>query len=103
MHTPSANFDQEWPKSLSLYILNNWHFITSFTLPRVLMDIPRNAAKFAGNTDAFKVDIDKHVAAKEYFGVTTTPTIVVYKDGSQLKKVEGGGQENAEAIASVLV
>ncbi|KAI9661715.1 MAG: hypothetical protein M1821_008953 [Bathelium mastoideum] len=60
------------------------------------------ASKFAHNTDAYKVDVEKHAAAKEYFGVATTPTVVVYKDGTQLKKIEGGGPENMEAIASVL-
>ncbi|KAI9714803.1 MAG: hypothetical protein M1820_000092 [Bogoriella megaspora] len=61
------------------------------------------AAKFEHNTAPYKVDVDKHAAAKEYFNVKVTPTVVIYKDGKELKKVEGSGPENMEAIASVLV
>jgi len=61
------------------------------------------AEKHAANTDAFKVDVDKYPTAKEFFGITTTPTVIVYKDGKELKKVEGIDEEKAKEIASVLV
>ena len=63
----------------------------------------RAADKHAATTDAYKVDVDKYPTAKEFFKITTTPTVVVYKDGKELKKVEGVNEENAKEIASVLV
>ncbi|KAF2436917.1 hypothetical protein EJ08DRAFT_6620 [Tothia fuscella] len=60
------------------------------------------ADKHADTTDAYKVDVEKHAAAKEYFKVLTTPTVVVYKDGKELKKVEGVNEENAKEIAAII-
>jgi thioredoxin 1 len=63
----------------------------------------RAAEKHAATTVAFKVDVDKYPTAKEFFGIAATPTVVVYKDGKELKKLEGVNEENAKEIASVLV
>jgi len=61
------------------------------------------AKKFEHNTKAFKVDVDAYPTAKAFFDIKTTPTVVVYKDGKELKKVEGLDEEKAKEIASVLV
>ncbi|KAF2238692.1 hypothetical protein EV356DRAFT_506059 [Viridothelium virens] len=60
------------------------------------------AGKYTNSTDFYKIAVDKSAEGKEYFNVTTTPTIAVFKNGSEVKKVEGGSIENMEAIASVL-
>jgi thioredoxin-like negative regulator of GroEL len=65
--------------------------------------INRAADKHAATTDAYKVDTDKYPTAKAYFGIETLPTVVVYKDGKELKKVEGINEENAKEIAAILV
>ncbi|KAE9980719.1 hypothetical protein BLS_007715 [Venturia inaequalis] len=59
--------------------------------------------RYEHNTKAFKVDVDANPAAKEFFDIKTTPTIVVYKNGKELKKVEGLDGEKAKEVASVLV
>ncbi|KAF2403017.1 hypothetical protein EJ06DRAFT_554559 [Trichodelitschia bisporula] len=61
------------------------------------------AEKHASSTDAYKVDVEKHPAAKEYFKVSVTPTVVIFKDGTEIKKVEGVSESNAAEVASVLV
>lgn len=67
--------------------------------------LTRNSAakKHEANTKAFKVDVDAYPTAKAFFDIKTTPTIVVYKGGKELKKVEGIDEEKAKEIASVLV
>ncbi|CAK4034837.1 hypothetical protein B0A49_13074 [Lecanosticta acicola] len=60
------------------------------------------ASSYASSTDAYKVDVAKHAAAREYFGVTTVPTIVVYKDGKEVKKVEGADQAGMEEVRNLL-
>ncbi|KAL9090150.1 MAG: hypothetical protein Q9165_005430 [Trypethelium subeluteriae] len=60
------------------------------------------ASKYTSTTDFYKIAVDKSAEGKQYFNVSTTPTIAVYKNGSEAKKVEGGSIENMEAIASVL-
>ncbi|QDS69168.1 hypothetical protein FKW77_010547 [Venturia effusa] len=59
--------------------------------------------KHEHNTKAFKVDVDAYPTAKEFFDIKTTPTVVVYKDGKELKKIEGLDETKAKEIASVLV
>jgi len=61
------------------------------------------AEKHAATTKAFKVDVEKYPTAKAFFGITTTPTVVVYKNGKELKKVEGIDEEKAKEIAAILV
>lgn len=81
----------------------------------------RYAEKFAATTAAYKVDVSKHEAAKvsmefppntvssclltakkAYFNVTKVPTVVVYKDGKEVKKAEGVDQAGMEEVASIL-
>ncbi|TID23145.1 hypothetical protein E2P81_ATG02261 [Venturia nashicola] len=59
--------------------------------------------KYEHNTKAFKVDVDAYPTAKNFFDIKSTPTVVVYKNGKELKKVEGLDEEKAKEIASVLV
>ena len=62
----------------------------------------RNADKFAETAASYKVDVSKHPMAKENLKVTTTPTILVYKDGNQLKKVEGLDEAKMEEVKKIL-
>jgi thioredoxin-like negative regulator of GroEL len=61
------------------------------------------AEEHAHNTAAYSVDVEKYPTAKEYFKVTVVPTVVVYKDGKEIKKVEGMDGEKAKEVAAVLV
>ncbi len=38
----------------------------------------------------------------EYFGISQVPAAIVYKDGQQVKKVEGKDQAGMEEIAKLL-
>ena len=38
----------------------------------------------------------------EYFGISQVPAAMLYKDGEQVKKVEGKDPAGMEAIASLL-
>ncbi|KAF2094446.1 hypothetical protein NA57DRAFT_60489 [Rhizodiscina lignyota] len=60
------------------------------------------AQKHAATTEAFKVDVDKYETAKAFFGITKTPTVVVYKDGKEVKKVEGMDEAGMSEIASIV-
>ena len=37
-----------------------------------------------------------------YFNVTKTPTVVVYKDGKEVKKAEGMDEAGMEEVAAIL-
>ena len=63
----------------------------------------RAAKKHAATTDAYKVNIDKFPSAKENLKIATFPAVIVFKDGAELKRVEGVNKENAHEIAAILV
>ena len=78
--------------------------LSLYPLPTLTLAFLQSAAeKHAHNTAAYCVDVEKYPAAKEYFKVTTVPTVVVYKDGKQIKKAEGMNAEKAKEVAAVLV
>jgi hypothetical protein len=49
----------------------------------------RNAKKFAETTDAYSLDVGKYPVAKDHFKIEKTPTAIVYKNGEELKRVDG--------------
>jgi len=61
------------------------------------------AKRHAANTDAYKVNVDDFPSAKDNLKLTEFPAIVVFKDGKELKRVEGLNPEKAKEIGSVLV
>jgi thioredoxin 1 len=52
---------------------------------------------------SYKVDVDKFPSAKENLKVEALPAVIVFRDGKELKRVEGINKDNAKDIASVLV
>jgi thioredoxin-like negative regulator of GroEL len=63
----------------------------------------RAAHRHAETTVSYKVDVDKFPTAKENLKVETLPAVIVFRDGKELKRVEGINKDNAKDIASVLV
>jgi thioredoxin-like negative regulator of GroEL len=61
------------------------------------------ARAHAHNTDAYKVNVDEFPSAKENLKLTTFPAVVVFKDGKEIKRVEGVNKDNAKDIVEVLV
>ena len=49
----------------------------------------RHAGKHSDTTKSYKVDVEKHEEANKYFSITQTPTFVIYKDGKEVKRIEG--------------
>ena len=78
--------------------------LSLYPLPMLTLAFFQSAAeKHAHNTDAYSVDVEKYPTAKQYFKVTAVPTVVVYKGGKEIKKVEGMDAEKAKEVAAVLV
>ncbi|KAK3080321.1 hypothetical protein LTS18_002446 [Coniosporium uncinatum] len=50
----------------------------------------------------FKVDVVKYPQAKNYFNLTSLPSVVIYKDGNIIKKIEGLDREKAQEIKATL-
>ena len=48
------------------------------------------------------MDVSQHAAAKEYFHVATTPTVVIFKDGKEVNRVEGGDEAKMQEVAATL-
>jgi len=46
--------------------------------------------------------VGKYPQAKNYFNITSLPTVVIFKDGTQLKMIEGLDREKAQEIKSTL-
>lgn len=63
----------------------------------------RGEERHAHNTDAYKVDIDKYPTAKDYFSVTTAPSVIIYQDGSEIGKEEDMDEDKAKRIGELLV
>ncbi|KAF2732785.1 hypothetical protein EJ04DRAFT_513649 [Polyplosphaeria fusca] len=59
-----------------------------------------NAKKYAATTDAYSVDVSKYPKAKASFKVEVTPTAIVFKNGEELKRVEGT-KENPEKMKEI--
>ncbi|KAL2351428.1 hypothetical protein BJ546DRAFT_953456 [Cryomyces antarcticus] len=46
------------------------------------------ASKYTSTTESYSVDVSKQATAKEYFGIESVPTIVIYKDGKEVAKFD---------------
>jgi len=66
-------------------------------------DPNRYARKYAANTEAFKVDVEKFPSAKENLKLETFPAVVIFKDCKEIKRVEGMNKDKAAEVAAVLV
>jgi len=61
------------------------------------------ARRHVHNTVAYKVDVEKFPTCKDNLKLTTFPAVVVFKDGKEIKRVEGVNKDNAQEIVDVLV
>lgn len=61
------------------------------------------AEKADGTASIVKIDVDANPAAAEKFGVMSIPTLVLLKDGQEVRRFVGMQPENAllDAISSV--
>ena len=50
----------------------------------------------------YKVDVDKNSDASTKAGINCMPTIVFYKDGSEVKRIEGADEDGVKAAVDDL-
>ena len=55
-------------------------------------------ANFGDNIRVIKIDVDKNAELAEALRVITMPTVMIYKDGEQLYKLDGGQITNKQLI-----
>ena len=46
--------------------------------------------------------MDEEPKIKDYFGISEVPAALLYKDGQQVKKVEGKGAPGMDELAALL-
>jgi len=61
------------------------------------------ARRHVHNTVAYKVNVDEFPTCKDNLKLETFPAVVVFKDGKEIKRVEGVNKDNAHEIVEVLV
>ncbi|OQO03550.1 hypothetical protein B0A48_10214 [Cryoendolithus antarcticus] len=60
------------------------------------------ATKFASTVDSYKLDISKYPEAAKFHGISSAPSIVVYKSGKEVSKVEGVVPEKMKELGEML-
>ena len=81
-------------------------FYTTWCGPCQKMEgvIVKAAQNYAGKIDFYRVDVDKNMEWANYLGISSIPTLVIYKDG-KINSVETGYKEytDLEKIIAPLV
>jgi thioredoxin 1 len=82
------NFEQEVLKSESPALVDFW---AEWCMPCKMLapTIDELATEFAGKVKVGKVDTDTHRDISVQFGISSIPTIILFKDGQMVKKFVG--------------
>lgn len=51
--------------------------------------LERVAWQYAGRVPVYRVDVDTDLAVAERFGVQTLPTVLVFRDGTEVERLDG--------------
>lgn len=51
--------------------------------------LERIAARYAGRVPVYRVDVDRDLAVAERFGVMSLPTVLVFRDGKEIARLDG--------------
>ena len=83
-----ANFDEEVLKSDQPVLVDFW---AEWCMPckAIAPHLEAIAGEFAGKAKVGKVDIDKHQAVASRYGVTSIPTLLVFKNGEPVNQMVG--------------
>ena len=93
----ASNFDQEvrdWPEFLLAEFWAKWCGYCRMVEP-VVNDL---ASWRAGKLKVIRVDIDAEPALARRFTVKATPTFILYRNGSQIARMDGAPKEKLELV-----
>ncbi len=51
--------------------------------------LERVARQYAGRVAVYRVDVDTDLAVAERFGVQSLPTVLVFRDGAEVERLDG--------------
>lgn len=97
-HLTDANFSKETAKGVTLV-----DFHANWCGPcRMLAPVLEQVAKdLQGKAVIAKVDIDSESSTAAQFQITSVPTMILFKDGKEVKRVIG--LKNAETIKEMIL
>ncbi len=80
-------FDDEVIKSDKVKIVD---FYATWCPPcKMLSEVLENISKSRVDYDILKVDIDKNIGLAEKYKINVVPTMIFFKDGVEVERVEG--------------
>ncbi len=51
--------------------------------------LERVAGRYEGRLPVYRVDAERDIAIAESFGVTSLPTVIVFRDGQEVERLDG--------------
>lgn len=93
----TASYDQavnEWPEFTLVEFWAKWCGYCRMVEP-VVNDL---ASWKAGRLKVLKVDVDAEPALAQRFQVKATPTIIMYRNGQQLGRIDGAPKEKLDLV-----
>lgn len=94
LHVTGATYDRQvqgWPEILLAEFWARWCGYCRAIEPH-LMDL---AAKNAGRLKIVRIDVDAEPALARRFTIKATPTFILYRNGSQISRMDGApSQQN---------
>ena len=97
VNATTASFDQavnEWPEFTLVEFWAKWCGYCRMVEP-VVNDL---ASWKAGRMQVLKVDVDAEPALAQRFHVKATPTIIMYRNGQQLGRIDGAPKEKLDLV-----
>ena len=98
LNLTAANFEEEVLKSTTTVLVDFW---AAWCGPcKMIAPILEEVAKDVTDVKICKVNVDDEGALAQKYGVTTIPTLIVFKDGKIIN--QSAGLKNKNAIIAML-
>ena len=98
LNLTAANFEEEVLKSTTTVLVDFW---AAWCGPcKMIAPILEEVAKDVIDVKICKVNVDDEGALAQKYGVTTIPTLIVFKDGKIIN--QSAGLKNKNAIIAML-
>ena len=62
----------------------------------------RNAKRYTSTTDAYSLDLNELPTAKDHLKLEKTPTVLVFKNGKELERVDEMNPQAMKGIEEIL-